>query len=431
MSFPVYTLVYGVAVAAAAPYYLWRGRRQGKYHWNLADRLGLRLPDPPMKTTRRIWIHALSLGEVISAVELVGALVRRGYEVYLSTTTRSGFEISRKLLPETPHLSSPLDWPPAIGRVISAVDPDLFIVVETDMWPNLLSGLAVRGVPAVMVNGRVSPRSFSGYRLLGRHIGRVLDLVAYLGCQTMADRDRLLKLGARPERLFVTGNLKYDRPAPLTGDSVKAELLEESGLPGGLWLVAGSTHPGEEEIVLDIHARLRSRHQNLRLLVAPRNKERFEEVWRLIRSTGLSAARRSQGRVAGPLDVFLLDTLGELDRFYELGDVVFVGKSLPMPGEGGGHNLLEPAARSKPVVYGPRMHNFPEIAGMMAEAGGGQQVADAVELEAALDRLLSEPQLRFEMGDRARKSLELHQGALGRSLDLVERALAGGVSDYS
>lgn len=416
---------------AAAPYYLWRGRRQGKYHWNLFDRLGLRLPELPRKTAARIWIHALSLGEVISASELVGALVGRGYEVCLSTTTRSGYEISRQLLPETPHLSSPLDWPPAIARVLTAVDPDLFIVVETDMWPNLLSGLAVRGVPTVMVNGRVSPRSLAGYSLLGRQIGRVLDLVAYVGCQTEVDRDRFLKLGAKAERLVVTGNLKYDRPAPQSGDTVKAQLREESGLPDGLWLVAGSTHPGEEEIILDIWARLRVRHRGLRLLLAPRNKERFEEVWRLMGNTGLVAARRSQGRVTGDLDVFLLDTLGELDRFYELGDVVFVGKSLPVPGEGGGHNLLEPAARAKPVVFGPRMDNFPEMARMMVKSGGGRQVRDPAGLETELEALLADPERRVDMGARARQSLELHRGALARSLDLVAKAWANRAADHS
>jgi 3-deoxy-D-manno-octulosonic-acid transferase len=223
----------------------------------------------------------------------------------------------------------------------------VFVVVETDFWPNLLAGLAGRGVPAVLVNGRISPRSLKGYRRVAGFWSRVLHLFAFIGCQTDADRDRFLSLGAPPDRTVTVGNLKYDRRPPDGGPPVRAALLEETGLPDGRYLVGGSTHPGEEDVLLGVFRRLGTDRPDLRLILAPRNPERSEAVWRSIQKTGLAAARRSAGPVSGHPAVFLLDTLGELDRFFELADVVFMGKSLDLPGEGGGHNLLEPAAGSR------------------------------------------------------------------------------------
>ena len=314
---------------------------------------------------------------MITAGPLIRRLIEDGREVCLSTTTRSGYTYARESLdPAWPNVYLPLDWPSFVRRAVDKVRPDLFVLVETDIWPNFLAGLARRNIPAVLVGGRVSPRSLRGYRLIKGLWGRALNLFRFIGCQTPADRDRMLSLGASPEKTVVTGNLKYDRPLPETGPEIRARLIREAGLPEGTWLVAGSTHPGEDEIVLETYRALKGRHPDLCLLLAPRNRQRFEAAWRLIRETGRPAARRSASGSGLPAEIFLLDTLGELDRFYELADVVFVGKSLNPSGEGGGHNVLEPAARAKPVLFGPRMHNFPEAARLLIEGGGGRQAAD-------------------------------------------------------
>ncbi|MEW5723956.1 MAG: 3-deoxy-D-manno-octulosonic acid transferase [Thermodesulfobacteriota bacterium] len=423
MRFPLYSVLYGLAGLAAAPYYFYQGLRTGKYLWSLSARLGRVPPALPPKMGLRVWVHALSLGEVVSAAELVRRLARAGHEVCLSTTTLSGARLAAKRLAEIPRLCLPLDWPPAVRRTLKAVRPDLFVLVDSDIWPNVLAGLEDRRVPKALVNARVSPRSFAGYRLVRGFWRRVLGLFDFIGCQTPLDRERLLALGARPETTALTGNLKYDRPAPVTGPEVRRRLLAETGLPDGAWLAAGSTHPGEEEILLSLLKKLRGRFPGLRLLIAPRNSERFGAVWRTIERTGLPAGRRSDGGPYRDPAVFLLDTLGELDLFYELGDVVFVGKSLPVPGEGGGHNLLEPAARGKPVLFGPRMHNFPEVARLMLESGGGRRVEDAGGLEEAAAALLADESLRLGMGRRAQAAVEAHRGALDRTLGFLERVL--------
>jgi 3-deoxy-D-manno-octulosonic-acid transferase len=360
---------------------------------------------------------------VVSAAELIKALESKGLEVCLSTATLTGHQIAQERLPQIPRFSPPLDWPPAVNRLIDAVGPGLFVLVDSDVWPNLLAGFHRRGIPAILCNGRVSPRSYKGYMMVRGFWGRVLRLFDYLGCQSDLDRERLMALGSPPERTMTTGNLKYDRTAPRTGSKVREAILMETGLPGGLWIVAGSTHAGEEEILLNVLNKLLPRFPELHLLIAPRDKTRFEAVWRIVQKTGLPAERRSGVTPWDDPAVFLLDSLGELDRFYELADVVFVGKSLPVPGEGGGHNLLEPAARSKPVLFGPRMHNFPEIARLMTASGGGRQVDDAEELETALAELLADPNLRTAMGKLAKAEVEAHRGALVRTVELIERAL--------
>ncbi|MDY6852146.1 MAG: glycosyltransferase N-terminal domain-containing protein, partial [Thermodesulfobacteriota bacterium] len=259
MMFPLYTLAYAGAALCAGPFYLVRGLRTGKYLWSLADRLGRVRFDQAAKTGPCVWIHALSLGEVVSASELAHRLEAEGYQVCLSTTTRSGYEAARERLSSTmPCLCFPLDWPPAVSRALNAVKPDLFILVETDIWPNFLAGLAARKIPALLVNGRVSPRSLAGYKMIKPLWTRVLGLFDFIACQSALDRERMLSLGARPDKVVVTGSLKHDRPIPKTGSLVRAALLAETGLPDGLWLVGGSTHPGEDEALLQIFQDLRS-----------------------------------------------------------------------------------------------------------------------------------------------------------------------------
>ncbi|MBU2551704.1 MAG: 3-deoxy-D-manno-octulosonic acid transferase [Proteobacteria bacterium] len=429
MTFPVYTVAYAGGVLLAAPFLFFKGRKGRDYLNGLSSRMGRLPPALPGKTRPRVWVHGLSLGEVNASLPLVRRIEEAGCEVCFSATTQSGLRLAEERLgPATLRCPFPLDWPPAIRRILAAVRPDLFVLMETDIWPNVLDGLSRRGVPALLVNARVSPRSYRGYRLLRPLWRRALARFTAMSCQTELDRRRLLDLGADPEKVGVAGNLKYDRPEPETGAGVRAALLAETGLPGGRWLVCGSTHPGEDEILLDVFQRLGTRFPDLRLVLAPRNRSRFEAVWDLVRSRNLPAARRTGTAPGSDTMVYLLDTLGELDRFYELSELVFIGKSLPVPGEGGGHNLLEPAARAKPLLFGPRMHNFPEIARLVAASGGGRRVADAAALEAAAAELLDNPDLARDMGQKARLCLDSHRGALNRTMELILRTLAQGSS---
>jgi len=423
--FPMYAVLYALGALALSPYYLARGLSERKYLWNLKARLGFELPSLAPASAPRIWVHALSLGETLSAFGLVDRLAAAGYDLCMSATTLSGREAATARLADPSRaIQFPFDWPPAVRRVQDRVRPDLFVLVETDIWPNFLARLARVGVPAAWVNARVSARSLARYRLVKPWWSRVLALFAFIGAESEEDRRRLLLLGAPAERLAVTGNLKFDRPAPDTGPAVRRALLAEAGLSEGVWLVGGSTHPGEDEALLELFARLHGRFPDLRLLLAPRNPSRFEPVWQRVLGLGVPAARRSDGRPAGgEARLYLLDTLGELDRFYEAADLVFVGKSLPGPGEGGGHNLLEPAAHEKPVLFGPRMGNFREVASLVIASGGGRQVADARALEAAVVELLQDPSRRLEMGRRAKNVLRPHQGAVERSAARLVRLL--------
>lgn len=420
VTFPVYTTIYTSVVTMAAPIYLARGLVQNKYLWNRADRFGRRDLGFGSKNRPRLWVHALSLGEVVASSGLVDRLLEQDVEVCLSTATRAGFEVAQTRFPQLPRFSGPLDLPSAVKRTVDQVRPDLFLLMETDIWPNLLACLHNRNVPAVLVNARVSPRSLAGYRKIKGFWGRVLGLFSHICCQTEPDRDRLLALGAPSSRTTITGNLKFDQPAPMTSHPERPALLDETGLPDRRWLVAGSTHPGEEEILLDIFQELKTSHSDLGLLIAPRNKRRFETVWKLITAASPAAARRTGPRPGPDTRIYLLDTHGELDRFYELGDVVFVGKSMPLPGERGGHNLLEPARRGKPVLFGPQMHNFPEIARLLRESGGGMQVQDKAELQQTVRDLLDNEELRKETGRKARLATEKHRGALDRTLEVID-----------
>ncbi|MBW2085494.1 MAG: hypothetical protein JRI54_05650, partial [Deltaproteobacteria bacterium] len=338
MMFPLYTLAYCGATMALSPYYLVKGLASGKYLWSLSARLGVADISLEPKSTFRIWVHTLSLGETLSVLALITRLKNEGYEVCLSTTTRSGRQIARARFSEKAKIIQfPYDWPPAVRRVQDKVQPDLFVLVETDIWPNFLARLERERIPIVLINARVSPRSYARYRLVKRWWRRVLNLFTFIGVQTVLDKQRMLDLGAGSDRVVVTGNLKFDQPQPEAGSGVLESLLAESGLPRGVWLVGGSTHPGEDEALLEIFTELAPSFPELKLLLAPRNKSRFEPVWRLIQQRNLKAARRSGPKPCADMTIFLLDTQRELERFFEIADVVFIGNSLPGSGEGGGH----------------------------------------------------------------------------------------------
>jgi 3-deoxy-D-manno-octulosonic-acid transferase len=420
-------LLYTVALALAGLLYLpafalrmWRGG----YPLALAERLG-RIPSSLERHDGgdRLWVHAVSVGELLAALPLIQGLQRRwpGVEVVISTTTATAAGLAReRLTGVTGPFVFPLDLPQAIRRVLDALRPTAFVAMETELWPNLLRILHQRGIPAMVANGRISDRSFRRYRWIRPFLRSVLGTVAAFGMQSLEDARRVLVLGAQPERVVVTGNLKMDVKPPEEG----AERLWERLLGLGrepVWVV-GSTRQGEEEIIADVYRSLRTSHPALVLVLAPRHPERVSEVEAILAARGIPSVRRSalpgQPRPQGA--AILVDTVGELASLYSVADVVFIGGSL-IPW--GGQNMVEPALRGKPVVFGSHVENFRDAARLLLKAGAAIQVRDGADLGAVLRRLLDDPAQRERMALAAREALAGQTGACPKTLDLMARFL--------
>jgi 3-deoxy-D-manno-octulosonic-acid transferase len=420
-----YTAAFAAALTGYAPWALVRRLTRG-VPLNLRERLGLgRHAAPPGPCG---WIHAVSVGEAIAAAPLVEGLRQRwpALPLVISTVTETGARVVRERFDGVArHRYLPLDFPGPARRVIASLQPAFFIGMETELWPNLLRALAASNVPTMIANGRLSDRSFRRYRLVRTAMRRVLEQVTVFAMQSDEDARRVITLGAPAERVVVTGNLKHE---PLPDPAGVADLWHRLlGLaPGRPVWIAGSTHRGEEEAVLETHRRVLAGRPGVGLVLAPRHPERVGEVIGLIAARGFSAIRRSElprKRAAGAADeqpIIVLDTVGELAQLYSIADVVFVGGSLiPL----GGHNMLEPALRGKPVLYGPHTANFREAAALLLAGGGGQVVRDAGELADALRALLDDPTRRARAGAAAREAALSRHGAARATLDLVARYL--------
>ena len=411
----------GLGILAYLPVFAVRRLKRSGYERAFAQRFGRYGADLPPEP--RCWIHAVSVGEAATAVPLVEAIARRwpGLAIVMTTVTPTGARVvADRLHDSVTHRYFPLDLPGAVRRALDAVRPRFFIGMETELWPNFLRLLARRGVPAMVANGRISDRSFRRYRRVRFLTSRMLRDVTVFAMQSNEDARRIIALGALPERVVVTGNLKSDlAPAESDVESLWRKLLG-LGEEDPVW-IAGSTHRGEETAVLDAFVRLRSRFPGLTLLLAPRHPERVPEVERLARERGLDSVRRSNlPRARDGHAVVILDTVGELARIYRVATVVFVGGSL-VPA--GGHNMLEPALLGKPVLFGPHTSNFRESAELLLSAGGATLVDAADGLEPALTKLLSDADLRLRMGEAALQAVASRRGALKQTLELVERYL--------
>ncbi len=368
-----------------------------------------------------VWYHAVSVGEVMASLPLVRALAGAFPQrpLWISTVTGTGQATARAKVPEaTGVFYFPYDLPWLMDRVIRALRPGLFVTTETEIWPNCIWRLHRHGVPIALVNGRISDGSFAWYRRFRFVFRPVLSCFDMLCVQSPEMARRLRAMGAAEDRIRVTGNLKFDQRLPQAVDG--SEWRERLGLPanGRMW-VAGSTHPGEEEIVLAAHGRLRGRFGDLQLVLAPRAPERFDEVAHLVHRWGMTAVRRSvagTGAPPSPLpEVILLDTVGELAEVYGVGQAAFVGGSLVPRG---GHNPLEPAAHGRPVLFGPHMENFREIASSLVEEGGAWVVSGETLADRMAD-LLGSPDLGEAMGERAKVCLLRHRGAADCTADLL------------
>ena len=409
---------------AYLPLFLVRRLRRSGYERSLAERFGRYGDELPAEP--RCWIHAVSVGEAATAVPLVEAIGRRWPElaVVMTTVTPTGARVvADRLDGKVTHRYFPFDLPGPVRRALGAVKPRFFIGMETELWPNFLRALERRGVPAMIANGRISDRSFRRYHRVRFLTARMLRDISVFAMQSQEDARRIIALGALPERVVVTGNLKTDlAPAEAGGEAVWQRLLgiAEDDL---VW-IAGSTHRGEEAAVLQAFKGLRVRFPTLALLLAPRHPERAPEVERLAADAGLSTIRRSElPRDRGRHAVVILDTVGELAQIYRVGTVVFVGGSLVPTG---GHNMLEPALLRKPVLFGPHTSNFRESAELLLRAEGAVLVAEVSQLEARVGELLSDGDRRRRMGEAALHAIVSRQGAVQQTIELVERYLVEG-----
>lgn len=398
---------------------IWRGFRQRAYFQRWDERYA---SYAPAGVPAPVWLHAVSVGEVNAAAPLVDRLraQRPDLRVVVTTITPTGSERVRKLWgDDVTHVYLPYDLPGAVARFLDQFKPTLALIVETELWPNLLFVCRDRGIPTHILNARLSARSLRGYRVLAPLIRRALATVRLVAAQSQDDARRFERLGAAPERIRVTGNLKFDIPPPQTGGFVRA-FDAALAQPRPIW-IAASTHEDEEAPVLEAHRLLRERHADALLLWAPRHPERFRAVVQRAREAGFRVASRSADVWPPPgTDVFVIDTLGELTSFYACASVAFVGGSLqPI----GGHNLLEPAATGTAILSGPQLHNFVDIAHRLREAQAMRMVDDAASLAQALAALFDDANAREAMAANAARLLEDGRGALDRTLALIAPVL--------
>ena len=369
-----------------------------------------------------IWVHAVSVGEAIAAAPMVRELLKRYPQLPITITcmTPTGSQQIRKLFgDQVGHAYLPYDLPWLQRRLVRRLQPRIAIIMETELWPNMVAECKRAGVPVVLANGRLSERSARGYQRVSRLVGPMFAALDWLAVQSAAEAERFFALGARQAALTVTGSIKFDlKPS--------AAVLEGAAQWRGQWgerpvWIAASTHTGEDEIILQAHQQILRQQPRALLILVPRHPERFDGVARLVQQAGLSLVRRSSGEQPAASDQVLLgDSMGELMQFYACADVAFVGGSLIA---GGGHNYLEPAALGLPVLSGPQRFNFAEISDLLERAGALVEVADAAGLAGQVGQWLGDPQLARTAGKAGQDVVKANQGALERLLEGVGRLL--------
>jgi 3-deoxy-D-manno-octulosonic-acid transferase len=418
----IYSFALAVALAFYLPIYAFRMRVLKKDRVHFRERLALGFEKRP-EGRDAIWIHAVSVGEVLSLQHLVGELKRRHpeWDIVFSTLTHTGIKVAREKLVEADRIFFvPLDFRRVIRRVFRAVRPGALVLAESEFWPNLVGEAADRGLKVLLINGRISDHTFKVYEDIRPVARRILGNVDRFLVQTDEDRERLERLGIEPARLEVAGNLKSEIRLPAFSEGELRDFKRSLGLEGGeSVVVAGSTRKGEEERLLKAFAEARKERTGLRFIVAPRHVERAGEIERAAQATGFKVVRRTQARPDDRWDLLVLDTIGELARVYALSDAAFVGGSLV---DWGGHNILEPAYYGKPVFFGPHMQNFARLADSFIRAGGARIVRTDPELVEMF--LLRDKEALGRMGAQARTHLASLGGATERTIRAIEWAMA-------
>ncbi len=427
-------LLYLLLLIALSPWLIWRAIRTGRYRANgWAKLFGAEPLSNPGKLPT-VWFHGVSVGEIHLLATVVAAFRKRfpGFRIVVSSTTDTGLNEAKKAFGDSCVLPYPFDFSWACGAALDSMRPELVVLAESELWPNFLMACKKRKVPVAVLNARISPRTFSRLnRVKSLAIRLLLKPVNAFAVQTQESLERLQILGVPRERLFLCGSVKYDGA---TGDreTPKArELRRLLKLDDAITLVAGSTHPPEETILLAAFEKLHARYPQLRLILVPRHPDRFEEVAKHCDASPLNFVRRSQ--LSDTLDelppIILLDTIGELGAAWSLADFGYTGGSLD--GIRGGQSMIEPAGYGVPTVFGPHVWNFRDAARLLVETGGAVMIREATDLEAAFERFIVEPELRRSMGEAARALVLRQQGATAKTLDVLARFLPPAVPRLS
>ena len=432
--YTIYSLLTLLFFVAVSPYFLYQVVRHKKYIGSLRQRLGYLPITFNIDGEESIWIHAVSVGEVLTARALVSDLRARypRLRIFLSTTTIAGQQVAQS---KVQHVDGvfyfPFDWAFIIRRTLKVVNPRMFVMMETEIWPNLLRICRARNIKTVVINGRISSRSYPRYRIIRPFFRRVLDDVDRFCMQSEESARRLISLGADPARVVVTGSLKFDSlraVTPISHGKPRERVLRFFPVASNrVVVVAGSTVKGEEPAVLQAFGRIKRLMPGALAIIAPRSLQRFSEVERMSREAGFSTVRRSELPidVEPRADVVVLDTFGELAQLYQIATAVFVGGSLAKQG---GHNILEPAIFGKPILFGPHMDNFREIAEAFLTNGAAMQVHSDRELEEVMLTLVSDPVHRARLGAAARALVEANRGAKDKTIAVIAELLPGGPS---
>ena len=426
----IYNILLFSITFLALPFILFAMLSTKKYRSGLSQKVGF-VPDSifsKLSGERPVWIHAVSVGEVMTTIPLIRKLKKKypDQKIVLSTVTVTGnYTATLNAKEADAVIYFPFDYPFIVKRVIRTINPKLFITLETELWPNFLRALKRNHIPSVVISGRISKNSYPRYRWTRFFFSKVLANIDAFYMQTDIDARRIIDIGAPRDRVVTVGNLKFDQSLPIVTAEEKSEFYkmlyvnEEQKI-----FIAGSTHRGEEDSILDIFQTLKKSHPDLILILAPRHPERFNEVAQLITRYGLRDIKRTalKGQTqTNPYDVMLLDTIGELSKLYSIGTIIFVGGSLvPI----GGHNVLEPAVHKKAVLFGPHMDNFLEISSHLMKNGGGLQVHTREELLTHAQKLLSDDTLRTDLGEKAFEIISPNQGAIEKAMEIIETFIA-------
>jgi 3-deoxy-D-manno-octulosonic-acid transferase len=423
----IYRLLFPFALLVLSPYYLMRMRRRGGYGSGFRHRFGL-FPALPARRpgVRRVWLQAVSVGEMLAVEPILRALKADGTEIVLTTTTSTGYRLAmdRNLALVCGVAYFPIDWMPFSSRAWDAVSPDLALLTEGERWPEHMRQAARRGVPVLCINARLSDRSFGRLRAFPAAARFVLGGITRLLAASAQDAERFRELGFPPERITVTGNIKLDVDIPRMGDAARADLRRELGLPAGrLVLLGSSTWPGEERALVDALVLARARGVACSLLIVPRHAERRGEIEKLLGSTGLSYHLRSRGPAPSGVDVAVGDTTGELRAMTQLADLVFVGKSLAPHTEG--QTPVEAATLGKPLLFGPGMANFRAIERDLLARGAARTVASPADLSAEVGDLLLDRGAREAFSEAAAGWRRDNGGGVERTLAVIRAVLSG------
>ncbi len=429
-----YNILFLVLFPLLLPHFLWRMKKRGGYARDFGQRLARYRPEVLAKLGghERVWIHAVSVGELFVALRVMQDWRAREPSVRfaLTTTTSTAYAIAnRELSDEDVVLYFPVDFPPVMRRAFDVIRPRMIIVAEVELWPNMIRIARERAIPLFLVNGRMSDRSFRGYRRLAVLTRRLLPCFDLIAAQSDADRERFIALGADPLRTANLGSAKYDvaLASPVEDGAPALAVMRAAGIgPDHVTILGGSTWEGEEDALVDLYRGLKSRYRNSVLMIAPRHVERIPSIVEVLKPKVAKLVLRSSihpgegAEATVPPDVLLIDTTGELKRFYLHADVIFVGKSLTRHG---GQNIIEPACCGKPVVVGPNMENFQSIMTEFLEQEAVVQVADLQGLRRAVDDLLCDPEKRAQIGAAARRVVEERSGSVDLFLDAVFAAM--------